>query len=144
MANGKDLKQAEVTLVSFGGKMRPLTFDFNALCELQEDFIDPFVAVAGLSTGDVKCMRSLLYASLVAGQMAKDETVEFDMTRGQVGRSLGLLLINDNDRYEKIFKHILEGVKLFFPDPEDKDEDEKEGSDEGDGDDDPKEEKETR
>ena len=113
--NGKDLKEAKIEKINFGGKIRPLTFDFNALCELQEEYIDPFVAIYGISTGDTKCLRSLLYASLVAGQLATDESVEFDMTKAQVGRYLGQILANDTEMYEKIFTAILEGVTLFFP-----------------------------
>lgn len=113
---GTDLKEARIEKINFGGKLRPLTFDFNALCELQEDFIDPFVAIFGISTGDVKSLRALLYASLVAGQLAEDESVEFDMTKAQVGRHLGLIMSNDMKLYEEIFTVILEGVTLFFPD----------------------------
>lgn len=111
---GKDLKQAKIAKIKLD-KIRPLTFDFNALCELQDDFIDPFVAVAGISTGDVKCLRSLLHASLIAGQLATDETVEFDLTVAQVGRLLGQVMATDNKTYEEIFTVILEGVTLFFP-----------------------------
>ena len=111
---GKDLKQAKIIQVQLD-KERPLTFDFNALCELQESFIDPFIAVAGISTGDVKCLRSLLHASLVAGQLATDESVEFDLTINQVGRLLGQVMATDNEKYEEIFTVILEGVSLFFP-----------------------------
>lgn len=124
---GKDLKQAKVIMVKID-KERPLTFDFNALCELQDSFIDPFIAVGGLATGDVKCMRALLHASLVAGQMAKDESVEFDLTMAQVGRFLGQIMSSDKELYDEIFKAILEGVALFFPEKEEKEEGKEEDS----------------
>lgn len=125
---GKDLKDAKIEKINFGGKIRPITFDFNALCELQEEYIDPFVAIYGISTGDTKCLRALLYASLVAGQLATDESVEFDLTKAQVGRHLGQILANDTEMYEKIFTIILEGVTLFFPEKknDEKENDEKE------------------
>jgi hypothetical protein len=126
---GKDLKQAKIEKIEFGGKIRPLTFDFNALCELQEDYIDPFVAISGVASGDVKNLRSLLYASLVAGQLATDENEEFDMTKAQVGRHLGMVMSNDPKLYEKIFTVILEGVALFFPDKKEKEEKDKDKTD---------------
>lgn len=123
---GKDLKQAQVIKVELD-KVRPLTFDFNALCELQDSFIDPFVAVAGMATGDMKCMRALLHASLVAGQASEDEDKEMELSINQVGKLLGNLLINDQKTYEQIFEVILEGVSLFFPEQEKKEEDAEDG-----------------
>lgn len=116
MMKGKDLKQAKLIYVNIGdGVERPLTFDFNALCELQDQFIDPFVAVAGISAGDVTCLRALLHSCLVAGQLAVDESVEMDLTLAQVGRYLGMIM-PQQELYEEIYGAILEGVALFFPD----------------------------
>jgi hypothetical protein len=118
---GSEMKQAKIFKVKLD-KDRPMTFDFNALCELQERYIDPFVAVAGLATGDVTVLRALVHASLVAGQMAVDESEEMDLTFGQVGRLLGNYLANDREAYEKMVVTLLEGVSLFLPKQAEKEE----------------------
>ncbi|MGG1916050.1 hypothetical protein ABFY54_29035 [Priestia megaterium] len=124
---GKELKQAPVFQVELD-KVRPLTFDFNALCELQEFYFDPFQAVAGLDAMNFKAMRAILYSSLVAGQMAEDETVLFDLSVNQVGQILGSLM-TDQEAFAAIFEKLAEAVQAFFPEPEE-DEDEVKGEDE--------------
>ncbi|WP_101844213.1 hypothetical protein [Halobacillus sp. Marseille-P3879] len=114
MIKGKDFKQAKLVNIELD-KERPLTFDFNALCELQDHYIDPFVAVNGMATGDVKCLRALLYASLLAGHLVEKENEEFDLTLNQVGRYLGQIMAADKKYYEEIFEVIIDGITLFFP-----------------------------
>lgn len=122
---GKEMKQAKLHYVAieFNEKgeairKRPLTFDFNALCELSDLFVDPIIAVTGIMSGDPKVIRSVLYASLVAGQLAVDENVEFDLSIAKVGNLIGPLVTQFHTEYEDIMTKILEGVTMFFPDKE--------------------------
>lgn len=113
---GKDLKQAKVYKVELD-KVRPLTFDFNALCELQEFYPDPFQAVAGLENMNFKAMRALLYSTLVAGALIEDENEELDLSLYEVGNILGQLM-QDEESFGKVFEKVAESVTDFFPEPE--------------------------
>jgi hypothetical protein len=113
---GKDLKQAKVYKVQLDVE-RPLTFDFNALCELQEFYADPFQAVAGLEAMNFKAMRALLYSTLVAGALIEDENAEFDLTINKVGVILGQLM-QDEESFGKVFEKVAEAITDFFPEPE--------------------------
>lgn len=116
-----DLKQAPINFIELD-KERPLTFDFNALCILQDEgYSDPFVAVSGITNGDVQSVRALLYASLVAGQLAMNEDEPFELSLNKVGRLLGIAMQNE-DLYGEILETILLGVGSFFPKKEDKEE----------------------
>lgn len=114
---GKNLKQAKIHKVQFD-KERPLTFDFNALCELQElGYENPYVAVAGFEQMNLKSLKDLMYASLLAGQLAEDEDVEFDLSVAKVGRVLGQLINFNNAEFVKISEILGKSVADFFPEP---------------------------
>lgn len=114
----KDLKQAKLHKVEFD-KVRPLTFDFNALCELQElGYENPYYAIAGFERMHLKSLKDLVYAALVAGQLAEDEDVEFDLSINKVGRILGQLINFENPKFVKISETLGMAVVDFFPEPE--------------------------
>lgn len=124
----KDLKQAKVHKIQFD-KTRPLTFDFNALCELQElGYENPYVAVAGFEQMNLKSLKDLMYASLVAGQLAEYEDVEFDLSNAKVGRILGQLINFNNAEFVKISEILGTAIADFFPEPVKKEESDEEDS----------------
>lgn len=129
MKKGKELKQAKVYKVELD-RERTLTFDFNALCELQDFYFDPFQAITGLQTMDVQAMRAILYAMLVAGQAVEDEEVEFDLTLKQVGRLLGSIMMQDNEAMGELMKVITEAIESFFPEQKEVVEEDSKESDE--------------
>lgn len=123
---GKDFKQAKVYKVEFD-KIRPLTFDFNTLAELQDlGYVDPYLAIAGLESYNLKAMKALFYAGLLSGQMAEDEDIDLDIKRAKVGQMLGHYMNFDNEHFQSLFKIMGEAIKDFFPEPEAKKESKKE------------------
>jgi len=117
---GKELKQAKLFQVKLD-TVRPYTFDFNTLAELQEiGFEDPYSAISGLEMMHLKAIKALLFAGLVAGQMAEDESVEFELSHNKVGQVLGQLMSQDPEGFQEVFKVIGSSIAEFFPDPEKK------------------------
>ncbi|MDO7487046.1 hypothetical protein Q5O89_16885 [Peribacillus frigoritolerans] len=126
----KELKQAKVFQVELD-KIRPLTFDFNTLSELQElGYEDPFEAIVGMESMNLKAIKSLFYASLMAGQLAENEDVDFDLSINKVGNLLGQKMQFDNEAFQVLSGILGQAVADFFPEPEVKDEEEAEAKEE--------------
>jgi hypothetical protein len=110
---GKGLKQTGIRRVELD-VVRPIAFDFNALCELQNFYDDPFQALSGIDNMDLKAMRALLYCTLVAGQLQVDENAENDLTLAKVGTFMNIMM-KDQEAFKEIFAQVGESVKDFFP-----------------------------
>ena len=110
-APAKVLKETKVYDVTFD-RVRPMTFDFNALLELQEFYPDPLQAMALLDKMNLKAMRAIIYSALKAGAEARGE--EFDLTLGQVGSYLTGMFANEEE-FAKMFEIIGEASEVFFP-----------------------------
>lgn len=128
----KALKQAKIFYIQFDTRqifeenqegeqyeyvVRPLTFDFNALGELQElGYDNPYVALEGLQNMRLKAIKALVYSGLVAGQLAMDEDTPLELSVHRVGQILGSLMTHEKETFNKIFEVIGEAIKDFFPD----------------------------
>ncbi|WP_371017380.1 hypothetical protein [Pseudalkalibacillus sp. JSM 102089] len=127
---GKDLKQAKVLRIELD-RERPMTFDFNAMCELQElGYHDPQWAFRELQMENLTAMKSVLYASLVAGQLTEDEDASLDLTVHKVGSILGKIMTSDKDHFTSIFSNLGEVIRDFFPsESEEQNKEETDGND---------------
>jgi len=116
MLKGKDLKDAQVYQLELD-KIRPYTFDFNTLAELQENgYPDPYIAIAGLNSMNLTAIKALVYAGLVSGLAVEDEKAELDITVNRVGQLLGQLMYQYPEAFQEIFSKLGNAIRDFFPD----------------------------
>ena len=118
--NPKDLKDAKIQTVQLDVE-RPITFDFNALAELQEIYDDPFEALARVEGMDLKAIRAIVYAALHAGALAVGQQEHEALTIGEVGRFMSLLMAN-RDELGRVLDVIMSEANKFFPDVEEAEE----------------------
>lgn len=115
MVKGKDLKEAQIFQMELD-KIRPYTFDFNTLAELQElGYPDPYLAIAGLNSMNLNAMKALVMAGLISGQAAEDDSVQVELTKNRIGQILGSLMVSDNKKFQDIFNKVGKSVSDFFP-----------------------------
>jgi hypothetical protein len=107
-----DFKKAKVQFVTLD-KKRPVSFDYNALCVVQESYPDPFQAIDAMQDMDFSAIRVLVHACLHAGAMAKEQECEF--TLAQVGNMLGHIMFKEKKTFDDLFKAVLDSVKDFLP-----------------------------
>lgn len=115
MVKGKDLKDAQIHQLELDVE-RPFTFDFNTLAELQElGYPDPYFAVAGLNSMELKAIRALVYAGLVSGLAATDDKAQLDLSVNKVGQILGQLMNQQPAVWREVFTILGKAIGDFFP-----------------------------
>lgn len=121
--NPQDLKDAKIKTVTLDIE-RPITFDFNALAELQKIYDNPFEALASMEGMDLLAFRAVMWAALTAGEMAITEKDYTDLTVAKVGRLITPLLAQEGKMLDMV-ESIMVEAKQFFPDIEEKEEEKK-------------------
>ncbi len=122
----KNVKKAKKFSVKLD-KKRDLIFNFNAFCILSENVKDAYQTLDDVSRAKPNALRAMLHACLTAAVQLKDEDAELDLTKAEVGESLGFLMFNDQKTFEDLMTNLLEAMADFFPDAP---KSEQEGSDE--------------
>lgn len=111
-------KDSKVYTVEFD-KKRLFTFDYNALEVVQETYDDPFKAFAALdelektSMIDLKAIKTLIYACLVAGSATKD--LDLNISKNTVGRILGELMMKDQEKFQALLEAMAKSIVDFLP-----------------------------
>lgn len=121
----KNLKQANIKTVEFEAltkaqveagkkaKKYPVSFDFNAMCELQETYEDPFEAFEGLDNMNLKAIGALIHASLKAGAEAQEKS--FNLSRTDVGNTLMKIMMIDQAAFQTVLEAVTEAIAEFLP-----------------------------
>lgn len=117
MARGMSVKELRPDPIYFeaGGKRRTVKFDLNSFAELEKKYGSVEAAMKELQTGNMKAVRTILWAGLIHEEAILDEEGEpigYNITPYQVG---GWVLPR---QMEKISKMIESAIAIALPPPD--------------------------